>query len=383
MIICSAVFCACSAVSALTGKKVCKHFRKKADVAGAGRVEPMNECETRIIYIVRDMLDSRRIINVLDADKNLIYTFEKVKSKCKCKCCCCCCCFKKCCCCYKCCCCCKKKKQVWKLISGYRAHVGTVFIEKCKYWIEFPHREDMLHRAVKKQKCIGSKYQHFKSCEEDKARFRWYRTSFALDRVTAMEDPRHECKQRVAHAYKLFAPKKCKLKKKKIYMENLFVDYQIKYDHTLIDRELLITTAFISIMTQWKKSKKTYCPENEKKKFKKRKVVPVIKVKRLVHKTKTTAGAVSRKLKVAKCMGLKLGKKKDMHPFNYMPHGGELPPPYQALMRGEAAYRHHPHEHVRSPSIHSELGRSARAPSPGYARSHYLPEYMPFSGSRR
>lgn len=308
MIICSAVFFACSAVSALTGKKVCKHFRKKADVAGAGRVEQMNECESRVVYIVRDLMDSRRIVNVLDADKNLIYFFERVKSEC---------------------CCCKKKNQVWKLISQYRAHVGTVFIKKYKYWIEFPRRDNMLHRAVKKQKCIGSKYHHFKFSKEDKARFRWYCTSFALDRVTAMEDPRHEYKQRVAQAYMPFAPKECKLNKKKIYTENLFVDYEIKYAHTLIDREVLITTAFISIMTQWRKSKKIYCPLTDKKKIKKKKLFPVIKVK---YTAKTMACAVSRKLKVAKCMGLKLGKKRDMPSFNYLPHGGELPPPYQALI---------------------------------------------------
>lgn len=36
------------------------------------------------------------------------------------------------------------------------------------------------------------------------------------------------------------------------------IDYEVTYDSTLIDRELLIATAFISMLTQWNKAKQQH-----------------------------------------------------------------------------------------------------------------------------
>lgn len=236
LLIGSAVFCAASAISAAAGKKASSHFSKFADVAGCGRVIPMSDTKCKLLYITRDNVDSKGVINVLDENKMRIYSFERVKCKIP------------------------KKSQTWVLITAsHRTVVGTVFLGKWKHWIEFPSKVDIPFRLVKKQRKLASKYQYFRYLKDEKSRYRWTRTSLVLDRVTAMEDPCQECKQRVAIARKLDSPstKIEKLKKKKAKKTNKFVNYEITYDTTLIDRELLIATAFISILTQWRKAKKS------------------------------------------------------------------------------------------------------------------------------
>lgn len=301
LLIGSAIFCAISAVSAATGKKASSHFTKMADVAGDGRVIPMSDTQTKVLYIVRDMVDSKQVINVLDGNKLRIYSFERVKDKLF---------LQK-----------IKKKQVWQLITAsQRTVAGTVCISQFKNWVEFPNKIDVPFRMVKKQRKIASQYQYFKYHRRENARFRWSRTSLVLDRVTATTDPCVECKQRVASARKLAAPqtKKEKLKKKKAIKYNKYVDYEITYDTTLIDRELLIATAFISIMSQWRKIKSAKVPSStiplNKKKVMLFKKSSVSKVKRVMNtgvvisKNKNLQNV--RKTKIAKSMMGKLVAKK-------------------------------------------------------------------------
>lgn len=291
----SAVFCAVSMISAAVGKKTSSHFSKFADVAGSGRVIPMSDTQTKILYIKQDTVDKKRVINVLDENKVRIYSFEKVKTKIP------------------------KKKKTWILVTAnHRTVVGTVCLGKFKYLIEFPNKVDIPLRMVKNEKKLFSKYQYFRYHKQDSARYRWTRTSLVLDCVTAMEDPCKECKQRVAITRKLSAPstKKEKLQKKKAIKTNKYVDYEIAYDTTLIDRELLIATAFVSIMTQWRKAKKSKSPTTISKKSK------IMKIKRdtgmKFKKAAGTSAAITeskvnrnmRKVKIAKSIVAKfLGKK--------------------------------------------------------------------------
>ena len=238
LVIGSAIFCALSFISAASGKKMSSHFRKIADVAGSGRAIPISETKCKILYIVRDTVDARNIINVLDENKSRIYSFERVKSSTM------------------------KKKHTWQLItSNHRTVVGFVCVSTFKYWVEFFHKTETPFRLVKKQRRFASRYQYFRYLKEEHARYRWTRTSMVLDRVTALSDPYQECKQRVAIAHKLDSPYKlAKLRKFNAMRENQFVNYEILYDTTILDREVLISTAFISIMTQWRKAEKSQLP---------------------------------------------------------------------------------------------------------------------------
>lgn len=285
LLIGSAAFAAFSLVSAATGKKVSSHYLKKSDVAGAGLSQGMCETRTRMMYIQRDPLSPKDVINVLDENRSRIYSFERVKCKAP------------------------KKTRRWRMVTaGHRAVVGEVGIALWKSWVEFPGKPDIGFRLVKKQRKCASKYLYFRYRQGEPARYRWSRTSMALDRVTALaSDPCQESKQRVAFVRKLKTPKKLELLKRK-GKGSESVDYEVMYDETYLDRELFIATAFVAMMTQWRKSKKskpiTAAGGSKKNKVKFVKRQGVAKVKRAVNTgaamTEAQASSKMRKIKLFK-----------------------------------------------------------------------------------
>lgn len=237
LLIGSAIFCGVTIACAITGGTVVHRYSKKVRVAHAKRIIPMSDINPQIVYLACDPVAGRRVINVLDRNKQVIYTFKRVKSKFRPK---------------------DWKRQKWEFVmANNRAVVATLLVSPNKSCIKFNDRIDMPFRMVKRQHRFASKYQYFRSREEDTARYRWTRSSLMLEKVMVAKDAPHQrCKQSVAMARNLDAPYSLveKLINKSPTQIPRFVNYEIQYDRTCIDRELLLTTGFISIMTQWRRA---------------------------------------------------------------------------------------------------------------------------------
>lgn len=83
------------------------------------------------------------------------------------------------------------------------------------------------------------------------------------------------------------------------------IDYQVTYDATLIDRELLVTTAFISMLTQWKLAKQQRSVASER--ISKKSQIKMIKTKAFIKaKRAIMVGAVATEVKTG--MGIDKAK---------------------------------------------------------------------------
>lgn len=323
----AATYGACTALSCVKGKKkdlagcksaiLSKKKMKKSNKASS--IIPLSDEHTKVLYFVRDSYRPRNVVNVYDENKAKIYSFEKTQctetgsqvcipplslvNK-------------------------KRESMVpWDLVNvNQRRIVARLGIKRAKSWIEFmPHYNMSKSKGcyssnmtiVKSQKsmllgvCCSSKYQTFLKARDGEGnvcgRYEWTKLAMNLDWITPTNNPAVECRRRVAIARKLSAKNfKCITKvlectKDKIPScvdnadnANNIIDYEITYDSTLIPRELLITTTFISIMTQWKHLKQTKtlltqvgCPKVGKIKRIKRKVL--MKTKHVLHMVMATS----------------------------------------------------------------------------------------------
>jgi hypothetical protein len=130
----------------------------------------VSDANRQIVCLVCNSPDGRHIINVLDKNKQIIYIFNRVKSKFRVK---------------------DWKEQKWKLVmANNRVVVATLLVSQNKSWIKFHNKVDMPFRMIKRRQKFASKYQYFRYCEEDSARYRWTRSSLVLEKViAATEDP--------------------------------------------------------------------------------------------------------------------------------------------------------------------------------------------------
>lgn len=318
MLLGATTYGACTVISCVKGKKKnlasCKPaIRSKKKACKASSVIPLSDEHTKVLYFMRDSYRPRNVINVYDENKTKIYSFEKTQciepgnkvcipplnlvNK-------------------------KRESMVpWDLVNvNQRRIIARLGIKKAKSWVEFmPHNDISKSKGcyssnttiVKSQKAMllsgfcPSKYQTFLKSRDDEGkvcgRYEWSKLSMNLDWITPTNNPIVECRRRVAIARKLSSKNfKCLTKvlncvKDKIptCTENSddsknVIDYEITYDSTLIPRELLVTTAFISIMTQWRRLKQTKLlvnkaggPKIGKTKLIKRKVM--MKTKHILH----------------------------------------------------------------------------------------------------
>lgn len=237
-LVCSAAFCAGSLVKKVKFKKMScsKKLLMKKKKAGKRQFIPLSHENAQILYFERDSGNPEKVINILDESKCRIYSIQRNTEL------------------YKC----GKEKPFapWNIVNTVdKVVIGTLGIKKDKSWVEFWDKADVHYRIIKSQCPIFPKYQQFKYHKNDVSRFRWSKKAMTLDRITPSLDGNcSEYKARAAFARKLTFPE-CisplqKLCKKKIQSKTI-IDYEVTYDSTLIDLELLIATAFISMMTQW------------------------------------------------------------------------------------------------------------------------------------
>lgn len=299
---CSAALCA----SNMIGNKMAYSKKFSGDGKKGFRIIPLADDNTRVIYFERDSYNPKNVVNVLDENKTRIYSFERTPKPLLCLP--------------------SETLCPWDFITAnHRQIIGAVGAKKEKSWIEFCNKEDMQYRVVKPQKkCICPKYQQFKQHRDDVSRFRWSRYSMTLDKVTPSGDnPCIENRQRVAYARKL-SFLKCKSPLKKCAMKSqskTIIDYQVTYDATLIDRELLVTTAFISMLTQWKLAKQQRSVASER--ISKKSQIKMIKTKAFIKaKRAIMVGAVATEVKTG--MGIDKAKNAKGVLVKFM--GGRVPP---------------------------------------------------------
>lgn len=298
---CSAALCAGNKF----GNKMA-YSKKFCGQKNGFRIIPLADENTKVIYFERDPYNPKTVVNVLDENKNRIYSFERSpKSKL----------------------CLPSESLVpWDFITAnHRQIIGAVGAKKEKSWVEFCNKGDMQYRIVRPQKkCICPKYLQFKQYKDDISKYRWARYAMTLDKVTpSCENPCVETRQRVAYARKL-SFLKCKSPLKKCAMKSqskTIIDYEVTYDSTLIDRELLIATAFISMLTQWNKAKQQRSVAtsrvSKKAQIKMLKAKAFIKTKRAV-----TVGALATETKA----GMSIDKAKNAKGMLVKFMGGTVPP---------------------------------------------------------
>lgn len=299
---------ACSATLCVSNK-ICNKMAYSKKFAGkktGSHIIPLADENTKVVYFERDSYNPKTVVNVLDENKNRIYSFERAPKSMMCL---------------------PSGSLVpWDFITAnHRKIIGAVGVKKEKYWVEFCNKGEMTYRLVKPQKkCFKPKYQQFKQESDDMARFRWSRYGMTLDKVTLSHN--NSCskiRRRVAYARKL-SFLKCKSPLKKLAMKSqskTIIDYEVTYDATLIDRELLIATAFISMLTQWKTAKQQRSVAvsriSKKAQIKMIKAKAFIKAKRCV-----TVGALATEGKAE--MGMVKAKTAKGKLVKFM--GGTVPP---------------------------------------------------------
>ncbi|CAK7896862.1 hypothetical protein CAAN1_04S05116 [[Candida] anglica] len=192
-----------------TGTFVLEHLGLKdlLDLhASAANITPLSEHPTPF-FVRQDRKDPNKKVKVFGANGVQLYTIERLSTF----------------------------HPVWTLLTfPVRREVATINAGFTSRSVDFHNKPGMSHRDITVDSGLSGRYRSFYTT--DGAKYSWVRGSKFLEKVTNPNGGVEESRQRVA---------KVKL------MRQFKFDFEVLVDEELIDREVVLSTAFVSMLTQW------------------------------------------------------------------------------------------------------------------------------------
>lgn len=172
----------------------------------SGTTVPLSSLSSRY-YLRADRKDQLRVINIFDAQGNQVYSIERISGY----------------------------NPVWSLFTyPQRREVATINTGFLARAVDFHNKPGMTHRDLTSEYGLGGCFQSF--YVDDGVRYSWSRSSKFLEKVLNPNQGTEEVRTQIS---------KVRL------MRQFKLDFEILVDETAIDREVVFSTAFVSILTQW------------------------------------------------------------------------------------------------------------------------------------
>ncbi|EDK39208.2 hypothetical protein PGUG_03306 [Meyerozyma guilliermondii ATCC 6260] len=172
----------------------------------SGTTVPLSSSSSRY-YLRADRKDQSRVINIFDAQGNRVYSIERISGY----------------------------NPVWSLFTyPQRREVATINTGFLARAVDFHNKPGMTHRDLTSEYGLGGCFQSF--YVDDGVRYSWSRSSKFLEKVLNPNQRTEEVRTQIS---------KVRL------MRQFKLDFEILVDETAIDREVVFSTAFVSILTQW------------------------------------------------------------------------------------------------------------------------------------
>ena len=172
----------------------------------SGTTVPLSSLSSRY-YLRADRKDQLRVINIFDAQGNRVYSIERISGY----------------------------NPVWSLFTyPQRREVATINTGFLARAVDFHNKPGMTHRDLTSEYGLGGCFQSF--YVDDGVRYSWSRSSKFLEKVLNPNQRTEEVRTQIS---------KVRL------MRQFKLDFEILVDETAIDREVVFSTAFVSILTQW------------------------------------------------------------------------------------------------------------------------------------
>ena len=172
----------------------------------SGTTVPLSSLSSRY-YLRADRQDQLRVINIFDAQGNRAYSIERISGY----------------------------NPVWSLFTyPQRREVATINTGFLARAVDFHNKPGMTHRDLTSEYGLGGCFQSF--YVDDGVRYSWSRSSKFLEKVLNPNQGTEEVRTQIS---------KVRL------MRQFKLDFEILVDETAIDREVVFSTAFVSILTQW------------------------------------------------------------------------------------------------------------------------------------
>ena len=172
----------------------------------SGTTVPLSSLSSRY-YLRADRQDQLRVINIFDAQGNRVYSIERISGY----------------------------NPVWSLFTyPQRREVATINTGFLARAVDFHNKSGMTHRDLTSEYGLGGCFQSF--YVDDGVRYSWSRSSKFLEKVLNPNQGTEEVRTQIS---------KVRL------MRQFKLDFEILVDETAIDREVVFSTAFVSILTQW------------------------------------------------------------------------------------------------------------------------------------
>ena len=173
---------------------------------GAAQRTAFTETPT-VYYLRRERTDRHHIANIFDASGVKIYTIERRTVF----------------------------TPVWSMLSvKERREVATLHAGLINRYFDFSHKLDLCHRDIAWS--LGPEGMARRFHLNDGAAYEWRQGSRFLERVVNPGSGEEEIRQRVAKTRQL---------------RTMRFDFEILVDETMIDRDIVLVTAYITMMTQW------------------------------------------------------------------------------------------------------------------------------------
>lgn len=172
----------------------------------SGTTVPLSALSFRY-YLRADRKDALRVINIFDAQGNQVYSIERISSY----------------------------NPVWSLFTyPQRREVATINTGFLARAVDFHNKPGMTHRDVTSEYGLGGCFQSFYVA--DGMKYSWSRSHKVLEKVLNPNQGTEEVRTQIS---------KVRL------MRQFKLDFEILVDESAIDREVVFSTAFVSILTQW------------------------------------------------------------------------------------------------------------------------------------
>lgn len=124
---------------------------------------------------------------------------------------------------------------VWTMLTfPERKEIATINVGLTNRSVDFHNKPGMSHRDISVDFGLNGRYRSFYTT--DGAKYSWVRGSKFLERVSNPNGGVEEFRQRIA---------KVKL------MRQFKFDFEVLIDEELVDKEVVLSTAFVSMITQW------------------------------------------------------------------------------------------------------------------------------------
>ncbi|ODQ80225.1 hypothetical protein BABINDRAFT_35852 [Babjeviella inositovora NRRL Y-12698] len=164
--------------------------------------------ETPNAYFVRrDRFDRQRKVNVFAGDGTKVYTIERKSAL----------------------------NPVWMMYTfPQRREVATIRAGLFMRAVDWHNKAGLEHRAITNDSGLAGRYRSFYL--SDGAKYSWTRGTKCLEKVINPNGGTEEMRSRIA---------KVKL------LRQFKMDFEVLVDEAQIDREVVLATAFISMLTQW------------------------------------------------------------------------------------------------------------------------------------